>query len=236
MKRDHSDIEALFAVRALGGLDAAGEESIARERADHGQDCDECYRLQDTYAETAGALAFALDPVPLREGLEDAVLRRATAAERGAKQPLRSGGVARGLVAAAVAALLLVGGAAGYLLGGSGSSTDAQALQPLLAERGARVDRLGGSGEGNLAIAYRPGGEKAFLIGTDLSSPPDGKTYELWRIRGKKPIASGCFAPQGGGSLLMSVPSPASADVVAVTIEPTCGSAPTQTPVFSETD
>ena len=234
MKRDHFEIEALIALEALDGLDPAGEEALARERADHGAECEECGRFQEAYKETAGRLAFALDPVPVREGSEERVVRVATAPESRARAQTAGGRKARGLVAAAVAAVLVLAGAAlGYLVKEPGSPASTQALESLLAERGARVVRLSGSGNGNVAIAYRPGDPQAFLIGTGLSSPPAGKTYELWRIRGKRALASGCFRPSGDGPLLATIPAPAAADTIAVTVEPGCAKQPSSAPVLS---
>ena len=77
MKRDHALIEELLAVRSLGGLDGADVERLERELAAHG-DCDVCRQLEAGYEETAGRLAFALDPMAVGADQADAILQRAT--------------------------------------------------------------------------------------------------------------------------------------------------------------
>jgi anti-sigma-K factor RskA len=78
MMVEHEHIEELIAARALGGLDPDGERTLARERESHGKRCPECLRLELEYSEVAWGLAFALDPVPLREGFEDELVAAAT--------------------------------------------------------------------------------------------------------------------------------------------------------------
>lgn len=74
------------------------------------------------------------------------------------------------------------------------------------------------------------------LVASNLPKPPDGKTYEMWMIRGGKAVPAGLFNPdQQGNALHMYRPpaAPASTDVVAVTIENAAGvDAPTSTPII----
>ena len=44
-ERDHSEIEELLAVRALGGLEPDEERALERAMAEHGPDCEVCRRL-----------------------------------------------------------------------------------------------------------------------------------------------------------------------------------------------
>ena len=74
MTRDHSLIEELMAIDALGGLDGDDRATLERERAGHGADCAECLRLERAFTETAGRLAFALDPEPVDEGMVERIL------------------------------------------------------------------------------------------------------------------------------------------------------------------
>lgn len=250
---DHARIEELLAARALGGLEPEDEEALARERAAHGPACEECARLERGFAEAAGALAFALDPVPVRERLEDEVVARAAArrpprggagagpepdrAERRGPEPRRLdrrsfGGrrpepLARPLVrrlAALGAAAALV--AAGWVL--------RDLTRPPVQAGGAfTVVRFEGAGEGVLAVTFRPG-EPAYLLGAGLPAPPEGKRYELWLVRDGRPTSAGCFAPvEGAVEVRLSADVP-SADLLAVTVEPAaCPDAPTSEPILT---
>ena len=56
MTRDHTTIEELLAVQALAGLDGDDVQTLAAERASHG-DCEECARLEAEFSATVGRLA-----------------------------------------------------------------------------------------------------------------------------------------------------------------------------------
>ena len=75
--RDHTRIEELLAVDALGGLEAADEAALRAEMAEHGPDCETCRRLETGFRETAAMLALSLDPAPVRPGTADRVLAAA---------------------------------------------------------------------------------------------------------------------------------------------------------------
>src|SRR5581483_6620590 len=110
--RDHAQIEALLALRALGGIEPEDERRLEREMAAHGPDCPECRRLGRAHAEVAAGLAMALAPAELPAGWEDRVvagLPRAGAGRR--RRPLRE--------IAAVAAAALLAFAAGWAIRGA---------------------------------------------------------------------------------------------------------------------
>ena len=160
MTRDHATIEELLAIRSLGGLDGDDVELLESELASHG-DCEECRRLEREYDETAGRLAFALDPAPVDMGQADEILRRAThpatqdvapAPVTGPIDELEARRARRGrswpaLVAAAVAIILAV---SAVVLFGPERSTGVQASTDQQV-----VGFTGDAGE--LAMAYRPG-------------------------------------------------------------------------------
>ena len=83
--RDHAAIEELIALGALDGLDPSGARELAAQRSDHGADCEECLRLESTYDEVAGRLAFAVEPAEIRDGFEDQLVTLA----RGGENPER---------------------------------------------------------------------------------------------------------------------------------------------------
>ena len=235
MTRDHSLIEELMAAEALGGLDPQDRDRLERERAAHGE-CEECSRIETTFSETAGRMAFALDPVAVRGGMADEVLESAAQSPSGGEAPSdaaivdlrgrrgRLTGGRRAIVAVAAAAALLVGSVAlGRSVGGPPTS---------IAVPGQHVVRFSGAG-GELAMAYTPGEAGAVLIGSGFADPGEGKAYEIWAIRDGTPISGGCAVP-AGGTLATVVRTPVEpTDVMAVTVESTsCPAAPTTQPIL----
>jgi Anti-sigma-K factor rskA len=223
---DHDRIEELIAVDALDGLDPEDAETLAEARAAHGPGCEECARLDREYRGVAGALATALDPVPVRAGLEEDLIARAARARRPAEARARRDPWRRlGLVAAAAA--LVVGGwiLRGFAEGPDGLSGTFLAEATLLPFEG---------GPGRLAVAYSSAREEAFLLGSGLPTPAEGEVYELWVFDGDRPIPAGCFAPERGEVLTPVDRDVADADLLAVTVEAdTCPEAPTTDPIFS---
>jgi hypothetical protein len=234
--RDHERIEELIAVRALGGLDGGDDLRLREERAGHGPDCSECRRLEAEYAEVAGRLGFALDPVPLPVGFEDSVVASATAerrrlvavdgaprARRGAR-PGPRGINLRPLVAIAASIVLFAAGLGlgGLLAGGDPVPDDAR----VVAFEGER---------GSLAVAYEPGKPGLYLLGSGLATPPQGRVYEIWLIEGDRPVPARCFRPAPDGSVFAFVDAElGSADTMAVTLEPAaCSERPTSAPILT---
>jgi anti-sigma-K factor RskA len=228
---DHELIEELISVRALGGLDADDEAELRRAMAAHGAACAECRRLEREYGEIAGRLAFALDPVPIRTGLEDQVVA-ATTGERALPPspggPERSGAPrwwARPLVAVAAAVVLFAAGI------GVGALVNGGAEVP----QGARVVAFEGEGGGRLAVAYRPGGEGVYLLGSGLEALPEGSVYAVWMLEDGTPVPATCFSPSADGSVFTFVDaSLGTSEAMAVTVEPSsCPSAPTTAPILT---
>ena len=232
--RDHALIEELTAARALGGLDPEEAASLEAEMASHGPDCAECRRLEADAEEVAGRLAFAVDPVALPEGFEDRVLATATrdatgtaeAAPRVLPREKRTGpGWLRPLVAAAAALALFVGGWA------AGDLFEDDAVVP----DGARVVTFEGQAPGSLSVAYAPGTAGAYVLGSDLETPPAGRVYELWMISDGTPVSRSCFRPAADGSVFRFVDADVgTTDTMAVTLEPSeCSTRPTSDPILT---
>jgi hypothetical protein len=229
--RDHERIEELLAARALGGLDPADEAVLDREMSDHGTDCEECRRIEVELEEVAGRLAFALDPVALREGLEGevvAVARRQRPEHAGEParnvSPRARARWGRSLVAVAASLVLF---AAGWSVGTLSSGEDAVPAD-------ARVVAFQGEGSGNLSVAYRPGEAGLYLLGSGLEAPPEGDVYEVWMFQDGTPVPATCFVPSADGSVFRFVDAGLGAtDAMAVTVEPSsCPSAPSTTPIL----
>lgn len=224
--RDHQRVEALLAARALGGLDPEDAELLARELAEHGPDCEECARLERGFAGVARHLALALDPVPVREGFEDEVVARALGRARPiAPRPT----VWPRLPMIAAAALLIV---AGWVLRDLTLPEPVGPPPGFLAE--AEILRFEGTGAGTLAVAFRPTEPGAYLLGADLPAPSPEHVYELWLFHGGQPASGGCFAPEDGTVVALVDGDVASAELLAITVEPAaCPDAPTTEPILT---
>lgn len=222
--RDHSLIEELMAADALGGLDPTDRERLTLERSLHG-DCDECARIEAEFAETAGRLGFALDPIPVDDAVVDTILRSAPAPVRSAaataspevvdlSRAREHRALWRTLVAAAAAVVLI-------------------ATIVILRGPGGQIAILRGSGPERLEITFSPGEPGVSLSGTGFAELPAGQTYELWAIRDDTPIKAACFGAEEGDVDLDIDATIETGDLMAVTVEPVCATAPTTTPIIS---
>jgi anti-sigma-K factor RskA len=220
MMRDHSLIEELMAIDALGGLDPADRELLANERSSHGV-CEECARIEAEFAEAAGRLAFALDPIAVDDAVADAILpspQETTAAGPGRVVDLAAAREHRALwrtLVSVAAAVVLV------------------ATIVILRSPGGEVAILRGAGPERLEITFSPGEPGVSLSGSGFTDLPAGQTYELWAIRGDTPIKAACFGTEDGGVDLDIDATIRTGDLMAVTVEPECASAPSTTPIIT---
>ena len=94
---------------------------------------------------------------------------------------------------------------------------------------------LGGVGtkQGARAELVTLEGDRAVLVAENMPPVPEGKTYQIWVIKGDTPKPSGLFEPKGN-SVAAVVENPVErADAVAVTVEPEGGSKePTTDPML----
>ena len=225
--RDHSQIEVLLAVRALGGLEPEEDLALQRAMAEHGPDCQECARLEAEFEATAGLIGFSLNPVPVDPRMADRILahpqRTAPPAEpRGRRRPWTA------LIAVA-AAIVLVVAVAGVALLRPRTQTIAGV------SFGQSIVTFQGS-TGEVAMAYSPGEPGALIVGRDLPPPGADRTYEIWAITGTTPVSAGCVAPTDGRIATYTDLDVTGSDVMAITVESTsCPSAPTTQPVYTAT-
>jgi Anti-sigma-K factor rskA len=250
----HDRIEEMLAVQALGGLSEQDAAELDELRLDHGLDCAECLELEAAYGEVAGRLAFSLEPAAVSAEAADEVLRRAgatpeVAAAAAAPAAPRAAGTARfarprtrrmawsrGLVAAAAAVVLLVGGAVGgYLVGRpGGNASDSQALAQLVVQPGTRIVEFHGSSRGTLRVAFNPAEPAAYVFGSELPELAEGKVYELWTFRGENPAPSGTFEARGGVLIVPVSADLTRASAMAVTVERAPGAQrPTTRPILT---
>jgi anti-sigma-K factor RskA len=230
-RRDHEAIEELLSASVLGALEPEEQAALEQEMSSHGPRCPECMALRRDYGEVAGRLAFSLEPVAVRPGLEDEIVRlaRGTATAEVVQIPARRdrSRVWRGLVAVAAALVLFAGG---WLARDLTSGKNPTVALPT------KVVSFQGSG-GNLSVAFHPGERGVYLLGSDLAAPPSGKVYEVWKIEGGTPVRGACFRPTANGSFFRFLDTDISTtQVMAVTVEPaTCSSAPTSEPFLTAT-
>ena len=94
---------------------------------------------------------------------------------------------------------------------------------------------LGGAGteQGARAELITLEGDRAILVAENMPPAPEGKTYQIWVIKGDTPEPSGLFDPRGD-SVAAVVENPVEGtDTVAVTVEPEGGSKkPTTDPML----
>ena len=101
--------------------------------------------------------------------------------------------------------------------------------------QGPQMIALGGAGteQGARAELVTLEGDRAVLVAENMPPVPEGKTYQIWVIKGDTPQPSGLFEPKGD-SIAAVVEKPVEgADAVAVTVEPEGGSKkPTTDPML----
>jgi hypothetical protein len=240
MTRDHARIEELLAVQALDGLDGDDRDELDRELAAHG-DCATCRDLEAGFAETAGRLAFALDPERVDGAIADrivatpraATIRDATAAEDPVRVPdvdelaeARDRRWRPWRVPVAVAAAFVLVVVAGAVVTSTRTTgiDDVSAAQTFV-----RFE-----GEGSLAMAFVPGRPGAAFVGTGMPDPGPGNLYEIWMIQGGAAVSGGCVAPSDGTLVTFVDADVSTADLMALTIEPaSCPGQPTSEPFSS---
>jgi anti-sigma-K factor RskA len=221
--RDHDRIEELLTLEVLGVIESEDAEALAQALEEHGLDCPKCAQLRRELGDVGGRLAFALDPVAVREEIREDIL----SAEPG--KPPRLARKWRTTLVAAAAVLVALGAVGGYLLAPR-QQPDVEALARFLSRPDVRVVRFEGSG-GNLAAAVAP--REGFLFGSELPFPPEGRVYELWMIRGDTPVRGLCVEPREGIVVARWEGAVAASDVLAVTVESaSCPSSPTTDPIY----
>lgn len=237
---ERPDVHTLIGAYALDALD--DEERRAFER--HLADCEPCRDEVAGLRRTAVRLADAAAVVPPPR-MRPQVLQQISVTPQ-VRDAAGTGG--RGgrsgpprprllLVAAAVLATISValGGLAWsqYRAAQDARSTT-QAITRILADRDARsvAQTLPGGASAKLVVAA----DRAVLAGDALPALADDRTYQVWVISGTRITSAGLgpSGPDAGGSWSRLVDGVRPGDVVAVSVEPTGGSAqPTTTPIVT---
>jgi hypothetical protein len=238
-QRDHDTIEELLALDALNGLSPEDHAVLEHELAAHG-DCEVCRRLEVDFRDTAGRMAFALEPVAVDPSIAERILEmqrevrpvsmpKAPGADELAERRTRRGRLVAAVVGVAAASALLVGAFAvaanrdrGTIVASASPAQTVVRFEPTAA------------GTGELAMAYTPGQPGLLLWGSDLPDPGAGKTYEIWMISGDQPVSGGCVTPVDGSLAVFVDANVGTADTMAITAEPgACPAAPTGAPLLT---
>jgi anti-sigma factor RsiW len=231
---DH-DLHMLTGAYAADALDGEERDTFRR----HLETCAVCRQEVAELTATAARLALAAaEPAPA--GMRERVLAEVArtrqlspvVSDLGSRRTARPWYRAPATAAAAVL-LVVATGLGGLAVVEVRNADDARRDASQIASIAADPDRvvrtvaLPGGGTGTVIAA----GGHAFFHGSDLPSLPDGRAYQLWRIRGQESTSAGVLGR--GGEVTGLLPDVGPDDVVGVTVEPASGSdQPTTEPVF----
>jgi anti-sigma factor RsiW len=221
--QDHDRWRDEIAAYTLDALPDAERSALES----HLEGCDECRAYLRWLRPAEGAVATSVEQITPPRSLRRALLTSIRKADREAPLPSRARPpsrwfLARPVVASAVAVMIGAALIGGYILRGSGPSTETVTAE---------------------ATAAAPPGLEAHLVregdsGTlelsGLPLPKRGRVYEAWVRRGERISPSTVFVPDRSGAAAVALPDQLEdADEVMVTREPVGGSeAPTTAPML----
>jgi hypothetical protein len=227
---DHRAWEEELAAYVLGALDEAERDEVEA----HIAGCERCQGDLLWIGAAIEVLPASVEPqeppARLRRQLLATVRTEARAAGETAAAPARSGmrrfltPVLRPGLAFAAVAVLVAGGAVGYIAGQSGGGDEttvtARATEAAPAGAGATIVRDGDAGT---------------LRTTGLPEPAAGRVYQVWIRDGERITPSTVFVVDRNGAGVAAIPAGLEGgDEVMVTREPRGGSdAPTTAPLLS---
>ena len=257
---NESEFAELAAGYSLGALSAVAEQRYRAALAQH----PEWAGIAEDDARTAALLADGVPAVTPPQGVRDALLARiavtaqdtdtpaATTAEAHAEQaplavadPAGAGAGAgasparpsRRLLFALAACLVLIVG-----LGVGASVVVPQLLRPAAVVALDRIENAPDAAEktvqlpagGQATAHWSASMGAAVLVADGLGPLDDGRTYELWFVRGSTPVSAGVFQADQGTTTAKLSGAMHAGDAIAVTVEPAGGSPtgkPTSEPI-----
>ena len=237
---EQAEVHTLIGAYAVDALD--DDERAAFER--HLAECEPCREEVQGLRLTALRLADAAalpPPQRLRENVLAQVRVTAQARDVVTALPRREeqAGPRSRLWLAAAAVLAVVALGSGGLAwsqyrAAETARTEAARINAVVTDPGARLvqQRLAGGGTATVVVA----GGRAVLAGAGLPALPSDRTYQLWVIRGQQVTSAGLGPAGSAGGQRWSrlVAGVQQGDVVALSVEPSGGSAqPTTTPVVT---
>jgi anti-sigma-K factor RskA len=230
-----ADIHALTGAYALDAV--SGTERMDFER--HLAECEACAQEVQELRETAArlAVAAAATPPPM---LKNSVMNQIRTVRQLPPEttvvPMRRRSFAQRLTTVAAAVFFVAAAGLGVVVVQQNNQLDeanAQAaqLEQILSADDAELVTLENNGpgaDGSTKVAVSRSQDKMLLLSTDLASPPEGKTYQLWAVAGSTARSMGTFKPSNGDVTLEKTDL-GDAEAVAISVEPDGGSEqPTQ--------
>jgi hypothetical protein len=222
---------------ALGVLADPDADSVRSHLAE----CESCRAEYDEMTRVAKLLPLVADDAAPSPAVKDGLLERIAHEPR--PLPLREARSAGrpawwlGAIAAGVAALLVLAGAAGYALHSNDNSdlkrANADQAQVLAAvARGDAHTVQAQSGQMKLTLISAPQASEAFAYVTGMPALPEGKAYQAWFSKdGKTFEPSTVFTTNDGGVWLSANSALNGYSTAAFTIEDSAGARqPTQQP------
>jgi hypothetical protein len=233
----HEELKALVPAYSLGAVTDAESAEIER----HIRSCTDCAAEARSFARVAESVAFSVTPEDPPAGFVERTMEAAEASGA-ASAPARSGW-RKWWVPAFVAATAIAVIVSAVTLIGSMSNADRQKQVVATLSRFDGIALSGGrfGGIGRLA----PTDEGSTFAVAGLEPAPEGKTYELWVMRGgdcPSPDPSNCEVQAAGTfevtdrSALLNVDQRVGDwEIVAVTLEEEEVDYPTTDPIMSST-
>lgn len=220
------ELSAGYALDALDGDALRAFES-------HLATCERCRSDVASLRETAAALAYDVQPVPVPETLERRILSAARAEPRNVVPLRQRWALPAAGVAAVAAGVAIALGIWSIQLSNSldreraAHSRDARVIA-VLSQPGAEQIRARG-GNGMLVVAPT---REGVLIANSLPAAGRGKTYEAWVIANNRPQPAGLFRGGAGSKVLaLTRPVPPGA-TVGVTLEKAGGARTPTLPIL----
>ncbi len=216
----NDDLHHLAGAYALDALD--DNERLAFEA--HYATCDICTEEVRSFQEAASSLAdgASTEPPPNLKGQIMAQVAQTRqvgpvvidlSEARNRRRPNM-----RLIATAVAAACIVVAGIFGAQLLSNGSDTD-----DLIAAPDAVITDLDGE-NGQLQIVWSAERDQVAIIGSDIESPAEGSTYELWFVNADGVAKAALFKPDGGNVNDVFDVDDAEPTGFGVTIEPDGGS------------
>lgn len=229
-----ADIHALTGAYALDAV--SGTERMDFER--HLAECESCAQevleLQETAARLAVAAA-ATPPPMLKNSVMDQIRTVRQLPPETTVVPMRRRSFAQRLTTVAAAVFFVAAAGLGVVVvqqNGQLDDANAQAAQMerILSAGDAELLTMESRDGGTLKVAVSRSEDRMLLLSGDLTSPPEGKTYQVWTLAGGSPRSMGLMEPSNG-DVSMELTGFGSAEAVAVSVEPDGGS---ETPTVDE--
>lgn len=252
MNRD--EFAELAAGAALNALSSDDERRFRSALAAHPEWADDPTADADTVGMLSESVAPSAPPAGVRESLlnliatapqhvdpignegaeraPDAAQPVATSVSTSVTKPRRW---TRMMFALAACLALVVGVGVAVTVGGLFARPAAVvALEQIESATDAQSATVEVSAGGTATAHWSPTLGTAVLVADGIATLPEGKTYELWFVRGETPISAGVFSVRDGGATVVLEGDMHAGDVIAITVEQTGGSSsglPTSDPI-----